>query len=104
MSSLFAGDFARAVFARRMKGHARATRRPVNFPLETSHAPVCDNVTENRIVNSIMGEKHAQSTGAKLCIGKGASLAVTFGPTGMITAAIPVDSPGLESAVYGVLL
>jgi hypothetical protein len=51
-----------------------------------------------------MGEKQSQSTGTKLCIGKGASLAVASGRTGIIAAAIPVDSPGLESAVCGVLI
>jgi hypothetical protein len=68
MSSLFADDFARAAFARRMKGHARVMCRPVSFQPETSHAPVCDNVTENRIVNRASWERNTRRAQAHSCV------------------------------------
>jgi hypothetical protein len=51
-----------------------------------------------------MGDNNVRSTGALLCIGNGASLAVAFGRTGIIAAAIPVDSPNFELTYYRKLL
>ena len=50
-----------------------------------------------------MGNQDERRAGAKLFLGASATPAAALGLTGLITACIPVDSPGFEAAGCWVL-